>query len=388
MAACPELSRVAPDAAKLLPIAEAALKALAAEAQEARSQGEHVHAPVVHAQVTHHSHGHGHDALPHGHGHGHGHGHAVRGALEVLGHGKTHEALHRVDEALSPLHAAVRAALAAKRQACPRLHALGDSELLELLGGGIGGVEVRACCFDSIQYTVYRGFHSMQRVYTGRHGRSGYTDWARLAPRPRRTYQMQAHRHACQRSPTREPQVLLPPLMPRLFTAATGARLSRDQTEIVAVVTAGGEALELARPVRLCALQRRYSTVTAPLQGRYKAVVWPLHGRCMAVAWPLQVRLRASVEVWITSLEKEIAISVRHAAQQYITDHAEHPAAALDPANNPLLGAIRGCQPVTLAACELFWAQAGNGGCNRMERRLRPYVVEAATVCRRGCDRI
>ena len=97
-AACPELSRVAPEAAKLLPIAEAALKGLAAEAQECE-QG----------------------AL------------ASRGALEVLGDGKTHEALARVAEALGPLHAAVLKGLAAKRQACPRLHALGDSKLLTLL---------------------------------------------------------------------------------------------------------------------------------------------------------------------------------------------------------------------------------------------------------------
>jgi hypothetical protein len=112
-------------------------------------------------------------------------------------------------------------------------------------------------------------------------------------------------------------EVLLPPLMPRLFTAADSARLSRDKADIDAVIMTGGEVLELARPVRL----------------------------------------RASVEVWVTSLEKELALTVRLAAQQYITDEAA-PAAALDPANNPLLGAIQGCQPVTVAACELFWAQA------------------------------
>ena len=111
--------------------------------------------------------------------------------------------------------------------------------------------------------------------------------------------------------------MLLPPLLPRLFTAASSARLSRDKTDIDAVSMTGGEVLELARPVRL----------------------------------------RASVEVWVTSLEKELALTVRHAAQQYITDD-EGAAAALDPANNPLLGAIQGCQPVTVAACELFWAQA------------------------------
>ena len=150
-AACPELSRVAPEAAKLLPAAEEALRSLAAEAQECE-QG----------------------AL------------APRGALEVLGAAGTHEALARVAEALGPLHAAVRSALAAKRQACPRLHALGDTELLELLGAGIGGVEL-----------------------------------------------------------------LLPPLLPRLFSAADRPRLSRDMSEIEAVRMTGGEVLELARPVRL-----------------------------------------------------------------------------------------------------------------------------------------
>ena len=82
-AACPELPRVAPEAAKLLPAAVDALRSLAAAAQ-AREPG----------------------TL------------APRGALEVLGAAGTHEALARVAEALGPLHAAVRTALTAKRQAC------------------------------------------------------------------------------------------------------------------------------------------------------------------------------------------------------------------------------------------------------------------------------
>ena len=70
-----------------------------------------------------------------------------------------------------------------------------------------------------------------------------------------------------------------------------------------------------------------------------------------------QVRLRASTEVWVTSLEKELATTVRSAAQHYITNEAA-PSAALDPANSALFGAVQGCQPVAVAACELHWAQA------------------------------
>ena len=60
----------------------------------------------------------------------------------------------------------------------------------------------------------------------------------------------------------------------------------------------------------------------------------------------------------LTSFAQEVARTVRRTSQQYITDLAERPATSLDPASHALIGSIPGCQPVAVAACELFWAQA------------------------------
>ena len=79
---------------------------------------------------------------------------------------------------------------------------------------------------------------------------------------------------------------------------------------------------------------------------------------------------------------------MRAAAVHYITNEAA-PSAALDPANSALFGAVQGCQPVAVAACELHWAQAAaaalgapTGGARRhMLSAMRSQLLEARAGC-------